>query len=462
MTDPTLLPAGDEMMRWITEIVAQGVRRPGYEADRWTEDWAARMFTAFGLDDVHMEHVAVNRWTPSECSLRVWRADTDNVIDLPGFPLPYSASTDGTEGPLARLEDPGARDLRGCLAVSDLRLLELPQTLARQSATWSWDPDHDFDRTTQILPFGPHFQEVMEPAIEVGAAGFVGALSGVPWETCQYYVPYDGVARSIPGMWISRSSAWRLSELMEQAPVRGRIFVSAVVERAGTHNVLGALRGRSDEWVIVASHHDGPWASAVEDGSGIAMVLAQARYWAQVPPDERPHNLLFLLTSGHMVGAAGTKAFVAQHAELLGRVVLELHLEHAARECVPRDGQLEPTDVPEIRWWFTSRGHDLEAVVKAAIVEEDLRRSLVHRPDLFFEHPPTDGSAFHAAGVPIVHFLTAPMYLFDAQDTLDKVHDASLVPVSRAVARIIEGTGSMTAARLRESVSAGTASTPEQ
>ena len=49
----------------------------------------------------------------------------------------------------------------------------------------------------------------------------------------------------------------------------------------------GELPGADDEAVMIASHHDGPWSSAVEDSSGIALVLAQATYWAAQPVEDR-------------------------------------------------------------------------------------------------------------------------------------------------------------------------------
>ena len=66
--------------------------------------------------------------------------------------------------------------------------------------------------------------------------------------------------------------------------------------------------------------------------------------------------------------------------------------------------------------------------------------------------PPTDGAFFHPAGVPIVNLLTAPMYLFDAQDTLDMIHEPSLVPVTRAAIRIINSMQGRSAAELRSLV----------
>jgi hypothetical protein len=77
---------------------------------------------------------------------------------------------------------------------------------------------------------------------------------------------------------------------------------------------------------------------------------------------------------------------------------------------------------------------------------------MVFRPEVFFEIPPTDGGPLHTAGVPLVNFLTAPMYLFDSCDTLDKIHRPSLVPVTRAVTRIIGSTAERTAAGVRAAV----------
>jgi hypothetical protein len=56
---------------------------------------------------------------------------------------------------------------------------------------------------------------------------------------------------------------------------------------------------------------------------------------------------------------------------------------------------------------------------------------------------------FHLHGVPLVDFLSAPAYLFDVRDTLDKVHAPSLEPITRAAIRIVEATAGRSAADLR-------------
>ncbi|NGN67980.1 Zn-dependent exopeptidase M28 [Streptomyces sp. A7024] len=433
-------PDTQEMLDWIGTVTEQGIRRPGYPADSWTEDWAAGMFRSFGLE-TRLETVPVPRWQPGAATLYVHGRGGELRLD--GFQLPYTAAAPrGHTAPLVRLEDLAGAE-PGAIAVDEVELTKLDQSAVRTLATGAYDPEKAFDHLAQTLPFGPRLLEVAEPAIAAGAGGYVGALTGFPWETRDYYVPYDAVQRPVPGLWLSRGDARVMLDAMAAGPCTATLVTEGVTKRATSRNVIATLpggNGATDHWVIIASHHDAPWASAVEDGTGIALVLAAARHWAQVPRAERPHNLLFLLTAGHMAHAAGTRAFIERHRDLLGSVVLQLHLEHAALRCEVKDGLLKPTADPEVRWWFTTQEPALEQLVLQSLQSERLRRSLVLPPDVFSPLPPTDGAFFHEEGVRLVHFLSAPPYLFDSADTLDKVDAEGLLPLSRAAARIVAGT----------------------
>src|SRR5918994_410419 len=68
----------------------------------------------------------------------------------------------------------------------------------------------------------------------------------------------------------------------------------------------------------------------------------------------------------------------------------------------------------------------LEQAVADALETEELHRSMILAPDAFGTQPPTDGAFYHLAGVPVMNFLTAPFYLFDEMDTLDKVERDNL------------------------------------
>jgi hypothetical protein len=459
-----LVPDRRTIRGWIEQVFAQGVRRPGYPADLWAERFCAERFGELGLENVRLEPLSVPYWEPRSWSLRV--RGRGEPLELPCFPLPHSAPVDALEVELAAFDATAPRAVAGKASLYDVPLLRIPpafpatgmgapegleEVRARglRPEGRVYDPDGSFDGAVQVLPFAREIQWVMEPSIEAGASAFVGVLADYPGDSFEYYVPYDAVERPIPGVWIRGSDGARLRERLARGPVHVELRVDAVRDEVICHNVVGELAGADEERVVIGSHHDGPWSSAVEDGSGIALVLAQAAYWSRVPRHERPHRLVFLLNAGHMAGGAGCAAFLEEHAEELEQIVLEVHLEHAAREFVERDGALVPSGHPEARWLFTTRIPALEAAVLKAVEAEDLRRSLILRPDTFGPHPTTDGGFFHTRGVPLVNYLTAPFYLFDACDRMDKIDDDSLVPITRTAIRIIESTRALSAAAMR-------------
>jgi hypothetical protein len=130
--------------------------------------------------------------------------------------------------------------------------------------------------------------------------------------------------------------------------------------------------------------------------------------------------------------------------------VLEVHLEHAAIDSPPEGQGLDvaATQVTP-RWWFTTESAPLEQIVWDAIVEHQLDRSLVLTPDALAPFPTTDGGFFHLEGVPLVNYLTAPWYLFDPADTLDKVDHRSLSKVSGAAYDIVRATAGISAKQMR-------------
>jgi hypothetical protein len=448
------VPTREAIFGWISEIVERGVRRPGYEADRWTEQFVADRFRDLGLENVRREPVIVNRWDPGDWSLAVVARGETRELDC--FPVPFSAPAGGLDLELAAYDAARPEAVSGRASLYDVELLRIPADSLVTSGSAPEDttgrvidPEDTLAGVEHVIPFGADFQDVMQPSIEGGAAAFIGSLAHYPGDSHDYFVPYDGVGRPIPGVWVSGSDGAWLRDRLGEGPVRIRLSVESTQDEVESHNVVGELPGADDEVVMIGSHHDGPWASAVEDASGTSLVLAQATYWAAQPVERRPHRLVFLLHGGHMSGGAGLHAYIDAHRDELDDVVLEVHLEHAARELAEPGGRLEPTGQPVPRWWFTSRLAPLEAAVAEALEAESVDRSMILAPDAFGEQPPTDGGYYHQEGVPIVNFLTAPFYLFDRMDTLDKIDQDGLVPLTRATIRIVRWTGSTSASALR-------------
>ena len=273
-----LQPDDSRIYAWIEEVFSHGVRRPGYSADRWAEGWLQEQFHALGLERVRAEPVEMPYWEPRAASLIVTGAE-GATTDIACFALPFTASGE-IEADLVAFDEKSADAARGAIALCDAPLMRTPHAWYAGIATWQYDPEGTFEGTRQILPFGRAIQDMTRPAMDAGAAGFVGALTGYPGDSCRYYVPYDAQRRDIHAVWVSGSDGKRLREMLAAGPVRARISVDAAEGDVTCYNIVGELPGADDETVIIGSHHDGPWSSAVEDGSGIALVLAQAAYWS--------------------------------------------------------------------------------------------------------------------------------------------------------------------------------------
>lgn len=462
MTDGQMLPSMADMLSWVEEVVAQGVRRPGYPADQWTEEFIFKTFESLGLESVRFEPVQSAFWEDRPSRLLVG-ADP-RFVAIECFPVPLSEPIQ-VEGELARWDPAIPAAVAGKIAVYDIQFDSLPDEFpvfqrravpgsassspeALVEAGWAFDPDGTFPEGRHRLPFAMELQETMGPAIAAGSIGYVGVLRGYPSGGCEYYVPYDGVFRPIPGVYVSEEDGDRLLSLLQNGASTARIDVVADRGFTTSHNVVGELPGADEEWVVIGTHHDAPWASAVEDGTGIAMLLAQATAWAALPAARRPHRMIFTAMAAHMSHGAGTRAFIERYRAMMDRIVLEVHLEHAAIDR-PASGHADESPRVTPRWWFTTEQPVLEQVVWDAIVEHRLDRSLVLTPDALAPFPTTDGGFFHLEGVPLVNYLTAPWYLFDPADTMDKVDHESLDKVSRAAFDIVESTTGRSARQMR-------------
>jgi hypothetical protein len=437
---------------WISEIVDQGIRRPGYPANEWAEEYTADLFREFGLEDVRLEPVPTLRWEPGDVTLEVTAGGTTKQLDA--FPVPYSTPVDGLEVELTAYDDANPAASAGKAALSDVVLIGIPADLMLNSGTLpedrsrrAYDPDGTLVGHTHLTPSQTGM--ALEPTAEAGAAAFVGSLKDHPGDPYRFYAPYDAHEVPIPAVFVKGSDGAWIHEQLAAGPVTIKLSVAGQQDEVETHNVVGELPGADDDIVIVGSHLDGPWASAVEDGSGIAMVLAQAKYWAARPQEERPHRMIFVLHAAHMAGWVGQKLFVREHAEELERTVVEVHMEHAGKDFVVEGGEVVDSGLPVPRWWFTSRNPELEEAVYSALETEDLKRSLLVAPDAISGRPPTDGVAYYDAGVPIVNFLGTPWYLFHEADTLEKVDKENLVGITRATIRIIASTAGTSAADMR-------------
>lgn len=448
------MPSNQEIFGFIEDITGFGPRRTGTEAGVKTADYVAAKFRSFGLQNVSIQKGDSLQWDAKAWGLVV------NGTEIPSFYMRHSFSS-GDEGAFStgpgglqaqfvyvgNRKDLRGIDVQGKIVVADVELTQSDMDMYMAAAALVHDPEKTISSEPRLDPFTPNnFPFNFASAMEGGAVGFVGILSNYfdsnkfYNEDLSYYVGRD-FHLEIPGLWVSRQDGEKLKTLLAQNPqAGGRMVLEGDVKKVQYNVVVGHLKGKSPETLMVQSHHDSGFMGAVEDASGVAEVLALAKYYGQHPESRRERSMMFVTMDTHFTGYEAHGDFARNYIRKGGiDVVANVTVEHIAREMTIKDGKQVMTGQVEPRIFITSPS--LIGIASQHVKQNDFRRSLV-LPTALFAHSagiPTDVGPIHAAlGFPVISLISAPGYLYDISDTLDKVAKDQLEPTATLVAAMLD------------------------
>lgn len=446
----------DDIFEHIENLVTLGPRRTGTAAGREAARYVAGQMEAAGVPDVFIEEAASSRWSADVATLTIGRT----AIDC--FPVTRSGVTEGifgkfgtdgkgaSNGVTARIvEMDDATDpanVAGAIVLFDVRFdpVDVDALFGGEIPTELLDgtkfgefyrslPDGRFSD-----PYNTSLPDCVARAIDAGALGFVAVLAD--YFDSNRYVNEDYGDLHIPGVWVTRGTGTQIRDLIASDPATtGTLALSGEVVPATGYSPIGVLPGLSDETIVVHSHHDSAFGGAVQDASGTAVVLALAAHFASIPLEERPRTLMFATMDTHFAGYESHETFVANHIHRQSdgrRILVDISIEHIAKDARIEDGQLVMSDEPAPRLILSNlTGEALEAVEEATDV---LPRLLVVPTEILpSDELPTDADFTYRAGVSVVSLISAPLYLYDKCDTLDKVARGQLAPVAQVFADII-------------------------
>jgi hypothetical protein len=454
----------DDIFRRVEDLVAFGPRRTGTQAAREAARYVAQQLEAAGLPEVFIDEASSSRWSVDLAALSLGPASIDcfpvsssGIAD--GHLGPFGTGAAGVTAPVVDLDAADAEDLAGAIALFDVRFQpidvdalfggEVPADLldgTKFGEFYRSLPDGKFSD-----PYNTSLPECVARAIEAGAVGFVAVLAD--YFESNRYVNEDYGDLSIPGVWVTRSTGARIRELIAQDEgLTGTLTLTGEVTPATGFSPVAILPGRSDETIVVHSHHDSAFDGAVQDASGTAVVLALAEHFASVPFEERPRTLMFTTMDTHFAGYESHEAFVANYVQRQRdgrRILVDISIEHIARDSRIEAGDLVVLDDPAPRLILSNLAGDAFAAVEEAA--EDLPRLLVLPTSILpTDELPTDADFSYRAGVSVVSLISAPLYLYDECDTVDKVDREQLAPVAAAFADIIDRLAALPALALEE------------
>lgn len=349
---PATVPAGEErdtdlegepireLLRQIvgfsTESRAEGDlmwgRVSGFPAAERTAAWVAEQYRSAGLSNVSVQRYAADNtmWWPDQWEVRLLGTDalgpgSDDVI------LRSAVPARGTEIPGGMLTAP----LVFVGDVGDHAPVDVAGKVAVQRI-----------RPAGVSPSGERYgvgafalrSTVAEGALALFDRGVLAVLNYVD-QPGNMHVRDFGCAACFniggaDGAFV-HDVAERAAAAGKSEELRVRLYLDAR-DREGlvAHNVMGIVRGDSDESVVVNAHLDGWYDASGDNGDGLAVDIALARHFAD--PANRPARTLVFVASGghHSSGLNGPAHWVAQNPDLASRVVLVLNLEHIAQYLV--------------------------------------------------------------------------------------------------------------------------------
>jgi aminopeptidase YwaD len=116
-----------------------------------------------------------------------------------------------------------------------------------------------------------------------------------------------------PMVWISGGDAAQLIKLLEQGEVEVELELKAKTEPSISSNVIAWLRGESNEIIVINAHHDSMLTrGAVDDASGVAVVLEIAR---ELSAERLKRTIAFATFGGEELGLLGSGDFVNKHKQ---------------------------------------------------------------------------------------------------------------------------------------------------
>jgi hypothetical protein len=428
-------PGQDEVLGYTSDVYNLGIRRPGWPATEQARDYVVSQLESFGFADVNVEPYIFDLWQENAWSLTVdpageaWQPET--------YFYPYSGPTgpEGVEAELVYVGEPTEENLAAADVAGKIVLIDLPAT----NISWdqmklftflAYDPDDTAGGWSHPYPIGWPVLEAYRLAEEHGAAGLVGILHEYPeMGVFSYYAPYDGEIRPVPGLYVRDEDGRRLIDKIQGGTTRARLVLDASVSEGGgtAWTVYGVLPGQRDDIVMVHTHYDAPWRSGIEDSAGVGMVLGLARYYAELGVDQRTHTMVFFFGGSHMIGAPANSAFMEAHADdVMSKLVVDIAIEHIADDYSPPDA---PGEGVEPRGNFVYENPVMVSALAGAVASHGSYRMLLF-PTGTPLGVPTDAGMFAREGYPVSSLISGPVWLFDDDDTLERVAVEELAPLS--------------------------------
>ncbi len=396
----------DEAWKIVESLTTEvGPRAAGSAGDAAAVTWAQNKFRQLGFSNVRSAEVLVPHWIRGTASFSV---TSPFAADMPSIALGGSVGTseEGLRAEIVAVADIAA--LRALPAVSVAGRIVFFTGRTERTRDGS-----GYGRAVRQRTDGP------SAAAALGAVGLV--IRSI--STSNNRLPHTGTisyniaAPRIPAVAISNPDADALErQISSGKPVIAVLKVTARdLPQVRSANVIAEIPGtdKADEIILLGAHLDSwdPGTGALDDGSGVAIVMAAAKLLADVEPKPR-RTIRVVLFANEEFGLSGAARYAGDEAANMGKHVLAMEADLGAGPVWRLDAA-----VPEASWPFVQRVQRILAPLGVSLGANNISNG-------------SDVGPLRKRGVPLLSpQLDASLY-FDvhhsANDTLDKVDAKNL------------------------------------
>jgi len=386
----------------------RNVGTAGHEA---TQGWVENYFRKNGLANIHrLPFDLAPQWTPKQWELTFTGGGKTLALKSARPGRVASTPPDGVEWDLVWAGTGTAADFIGRDVKGKAVLM------------------HDIPLPGDIR-HSANLEGAAARAFEKGAAavGFVFGLS-------DNFAIWQGGAPGRPAFNVGWEDGRVLRDLLGAGqPVKVRMKMTSEMQSGlKTASVIGTLPGTTDEDITILAHMDGYFQAALDNGSGLAVLIGLVEHFAKVPRAQRRRNIRFVGSAGHH-GGPGARWFHDNMDTALAKTVLGINLEHVAavRSKYWGNELRMTTGVSPMRWWVWGSKSLLDVAL-----DTFGRFNVAVTADM---DPGASGEmGSMARDVPTIQVITSPEVKHTEQDTPEWVPSSGLEQIARAYARIID------------------------
>ena len=328
---------GENAWVHLEHLTSLGERVAGTAKELEAQQYVYDCMADFGLDEVEMESFDTSSWEHHGTTLTV-TSPTHEDIPITTYGGCYSVWGEEDGVPYCFGNEDEGRTLTG-------PVIDVGSATAAQL-----DDAGDLEGVVALV----HRDDIVIPwpSITVHEVYLHGASAVLFYGYYGNYpdpqaIKQDAVGGPIPAFSISKDSAERIKEWIDDGDVNVRIEGSAdlnSVENAQSVNVAGYLYGSThpDQYIVFSAHADTWWEGANDDTSGVAGVLELARHFSRSREDGSYVNertLVFCTFGSEEYGGpsdwynwiVGSYEFVRAHPEIVDGLVVNLNLDMIGR-----------------------------------------------------------------------------------------------------------------------------------